>query len=296
MKTNLIKSILLLVVFSLLGCTSPKEQPLKIIVNSWIGYSPLFYLKEKGWLDQHNIKITTVISLGESVNIYETAELDAFTGTQYEFNLLQQQDHSLMPVIMFDRSNGGDVIMSNISLNSLQNTNEIIDVYLEINSVNSLVFKDFVKQHNLSEHQFNFINKDQLQTFSILKQANNTRPSLVASYTPYSQHLEAIGFHEVASTKQGLELLVVDALFTNKETFIKHQKKFTELKRLIDLAIADLKNDPKDYYNKVSPYLENASYEEFLTSLKGIEWLNEPLDPKLIERLNQSQFPVRNLL
>lgn len=295
-KANFIKSILLLAIISLVGCTAPKEPPLKIIVNSWIGYSPLFYLKEKGWLDEHNIEITTVISLGESLNIYETAELDAFTGTQYEYNLAQQKDASMMPVIMFDRSNGGDVIMGNISLESLLKTDELIDVYLEINSVNYLVFKDFVKQHKLSKQQFNFINNDQIKTLAILKKATQQKPSLVASYTPYSQQLQAIGLQELASTKQGLDLLVVDALFTNKETFLKHQPQFTTLKRLVDQAITDLKADPREYYNKVSPYLENTSYEEFLSSLNGIEWLNRPLEPELVERLNQYQFPVRNLL
>lgn len=290
--------LLIVAVVTLSACTSQKEEPLKIIANAWIGYSPLFYAKESGWLDPLNIQLSTVISLGESLNIYESAELDAFTGTQYEFHYSRQKDPSLMPIIMFDRSSGGDVIMSNQSITQLQNSTHPIDAYLEIHSVNQLILKDFIQQNNLNDKIFNYINKDQLKIYTLLKEKPPTRSTIVITYSPYSQKLATLGLKKLASTQEGdgLSLLVVDALFTPKATFLKHQTQFIQLKILVDNAIKVLEKDPFEYYQKVKPHLEDTSYKDFLTSLKGIEWLNPPLTDEQKNRLNALQFPTRNLL
>jgi len=288
--------LLLFTIANLASCSTQTEPPLKIIANSWIGYSPLFYAKESGWLKPLNIQVSTVISLGESLNIYETAELDAFTGTQYEYSQAQQKDSSLLPIMMFDRSNGGDSVMANQTIKALQQSTETIDVYLEMHSVNQLIFKDFIKQHQLTDKTFNFINKDQLKIYSIIKSTRPSNPFIVVTYVPYSQKLAKLGLQELASTRSGLDLLVVDALFTPKKTFLQHQTQFAQLKSLINQAIIELEKNPFHYYEKVKPHLENTGYEDFQASLKEIEWLNTPLKPELIKRLNDSHFPTRNLL
>lgn len=278
---------------SLSACQTQPPVPLKIIANAWIGYSPLFYLKETGLLAKHNIELSVVTSLGESQSIYETAKLDAFTGTQYEFAQSLQLDHTLIPIIMFNRSNGGDAVLSNLSLEELKNAPKI-DVYLEINSVNMVVFKDFVKQHRLETLSFNFINSEQNKTVLHIKDIQ--QPSLIVTYAPYTQTFSQAGFTTLATTKNGLNLLVVDALFTNKAKLAAHSHQFNELNRLIGDALGQLKRDPLDYYNTVKPYLNPLTYAEFTQSLSDIEFLQAPLSPDLIERLNQAEFPIRNLL
>lgn len=278
------------------ACSVPKEAPLKIIANSWVGYSPLFYAKESGWLEPINIQLSTVISLGESLSIYESAELHAFTGTQYEFNYIQQKDPSLIPIILFDRSNGGDVVMANQSLQSLKNTTQTIDVYLEMHSINQLVFKDFIQLNHLTNKKFNYINKDQLKVYTQLQASIPSQPIIVISYSPYQQKLAALGLQELASTRDGISILVIDALFTPKDTFLQHQTQFTQLKFLRDKALMALEEDPFEYYQKVKVHLEDTSYKDFLTSLEGIKWLNNPLTLEQQKRLHSIPFPTRNLL
>ena len=294
---KLFNTLTLIIIINLSGCSSPQEESsLKIIANSWIGYSTLFYAKESGWLEAHDIQLSTVISLGESLNIYETAELDAFTGTQYEFKQAQQKDPTLIPVIIFDRSNGGDSILANASIEALHQTTEVIDVYLEMHSVNQLVFQDFIKKHQLTDKTFNYINRDQIKTYSYLESKPPTQATIIVTYVPYTQKLLKIGFKELASTRQGLDILVLDALFASQQSFSKHQQQFIQLKSLHNRALLNLQNNPLEYYKKVKPHLENTSYEDFLNSLKDIEWLNTPLKEKLIQRLDDSHFPIKDLL
>jgi NitT/TauT family transport system substrate-binding protein len=291
---NIIKAVLLSGLIALTGCAEKPDKTLNIIANSWIGYSPLFYAKEKGWLDEHDIHLSSVVSLGESLHIYQSAKLDAFAGTQYEYQIMYRKDPSVIPVMLLDRSNGGDMIMGNRSLDAIKSENGPINVYLEINSINYPVFNDFIHQHKLEGKTFNYINRDQLKLQSVA--ASETAPSLVVTYTPYNHELEDQGFQTLASTADGLNLLVLDGIFTTENRYHAHKDQMLALKTLINHAIQALHDDPKEYYEKVKPYLENSSFEDFKTSLNTIEWLNGGISPALQKRLDEANFPTRDLL
>lgn len=292
-------AFLLLTLVSLGGlsaCSNKDAQRLEIMTNAWIGFSPLFYAKEQGWLDELNIKLSTVVSLGENVHIYLSADKDAFTGTQHEFQQAQRQQPDLVPVVLFDRSNGGDMVMSNVDLATLQNARQPIDVYLELDTVNKIVFEDFVKQNALQNKAFNFINRDQVKIVTSLQNQQATPPSIAVTYIPYNFDLQKQGFKTLASTADNLDLLVVDALYTRKSTLQQHRAQFEGLKQAIAKALQALQTDPQSYYNHVKPYLSNTSYNEFMASLHDIQWLDGELSPALIERFNQAQLPIRDLM
>ncbi len=281
--------------FILTSCSSEKPDQLKISVTTWIGYTPLFYAKEKGWLKPLNIKLLNVSSLSENMYLYSAGNSDAYVGTQYEYGLLKEKKHSLMPIILFDRSNGGDMVMSNVSLKELQRTTKTIDAYLEIDSVNNTILKDFVKKYTLNEKKIKYINQDQL-SITTLQSKNTQNAMLVITYVPYNLELQKNGFREVASTKSGLDLFVVDALFTTQEVFHKHQNQFLALKKLIDKAIGNLKNDPDEFYETIKPYMLELEKEEFKESLQDIIWINQELSKDLKNRLHEAAFPIRGLI
>jgi len=281
--------------FILTSCSSEKPDQLKISVTTWIGYTPLFYAKEKGWLKPLNIKLLNVSSLSENMYLYSAGNSDAYVGTQYEYGLLKEKKHSLMPIILFDRSNGGDMVMSNVSLKELQRTTKTIDAYLEIDSVNNAILKDFVKKYTLNEKKIKYINQDQL-SITTLQSKNTQNAMLVITYVPYNLELQKNGFREVASTKSGLDLFVVDALFTTQEVFHKHQNQFLALKKLIDKAIGNLKNDPDEFYETIKPYMLELEKEEFKESLQDIIWINQELSKDLKNRLHEAAFPIRGLI
>ena len=277
------------------SCSSPYDKPLKISATTWIGYTPLFYAKEKGWLEPLNIKITNVVSLSENMALYKSGNFDAYVGTQYEYSVLSPKDRSLHPVMMFDRSYGGDVVVGNASIADLKSTNSTIDVYLEMDSINITLLNDFLKKYRLKNKKLNHINKDQAY-ISTLKGSDMKNPTLIVTYSPYDTHLRKNGFQELASTKDGLDLLVVDAMFTTDKAFNEHQQQFTQLKKLVEKSLIALKENPREYYKTIKAYLPETSYEEFQHSLEDIIWINKTLPPELEERLNQANFPIRKII
>lgn len=287
--------LFIFILFAFTSCSSPYDKPLKISATTWIGYTPLFYAKEKGWLEPLNIKVTNVVSLAENMALYQSGNFDAYVGTQYEYSILLPKESSLHAVMMFDRSYGGDVVMGNISIKDLTSTTATVDVYLEMDSVNNTVFKDFLKKYKLEDKPFNYINKDHA-FISTLKHSDLKNPTVIVTYSPYNTYLIKNGFQELASTKDGLDLLVVDAMFTTDKTFDEHQHQFLELKKIVDKSLLALEANPKEYYETIKAYLPETSYEEFKDSLEDIVWINKTLSPELEKRLNQANFPLRKII
>ena len=284
-------SFLFLMIFLFTSCSMKNEKKLKISTTTWIGYSPLYYAKEKGWLEPLNIKLLNVVSLSENMYLYKAGNSDAYVGTQYEYTILENEN--LIPIIMFDKSNGGDIVMSNQSINELQKEDSSINVYLEMDSINSIIFKDFIKQYNLTDKNFNYINKDQAFS-STLK--NSKIPTIIVTYVPYNTSLEKESFKEITSTKNNENLIVVDAMFTSKELFRENEKRFIELKKIIDNSIEILKENPKDFFETIKAYLPNTTFEDFEKSLNDIIWINKNIQEKLIEKLNNSNFHTKEIL
>ena len=291
----MLKKVLIIFTSLLLfvSCSSDYDKRLKISATTWIGYIPLFYAKEKGWLDPLNIKLLHVSSLAENMYLYHAGNSDAYVGTQYEYGILSNEMDSLKPIMMFDRSNGGDIVMSNMSIEELLNSTTEIDAYLELDSINNTLLKDFLSKYKLEDKSINYVNKDQ----SEIEQLHaSIKPTVVVTYIPYNLALEKQGFKEVASTKESLDLIVVDAMFTKTEIFNEHSKQFIELKKLVDKSVDAIQRDPKEVYEIVKPYILDMSYEDFKHSLGDIEWINKDVSNELKERLSETNFPTRDLI
>jgi len=285
----------LTILLLLASCTSKEYEKLTVSATTWIGYTPLFYAKEKGWLKPLNIKLLHVSSLSENMYLYQAGNSDAYVGTQYEYNALVKNDSSLMPVILFDRSNGGDVVMRNVSIAELQKSTDAIDAYLEMDSVNGTLLKDFIQKYGLQDKTINYLNCD--QAFIATLSAKDTKKStIIVTYVPYDMELEKQGFVNIASTKDNLNLLVVDALFTTQKMFNNHKTQFIELKKLVDKALVELEKNPHEFYETVKPYMLEFSYEEFTHSLTDIIWINKKISEELEKRMNESNFSTNGLI
>ncbi len=288
------KTLLIAIFFTLLftSCSQENKKELHISTNSWIGYAPLFYAKEKGYLDKLNIDLITNVSLGEAADIYNIGKAEMVTTTQHEYYSLKNSGHSIIPIILFDRSDGGDMVLSNKSIDTLLHAKKIY-AYLEIDSINAEVLKDFLKHYNISEKKMVFINKDQSQIETL--QPQNDKNMLVVTYVPYNIKLKKSGFKELASTKKMSTIMVIDALCTNESTLKNHKERLRQLKAVIDRSIQELQADKRASYNLVKNYLGNMSYGDYIDSLGLIKWINKP-SKELLKRIEPMGYEAKQLI
>ncbi|MCT7467510.1 substrate-binding domain-containing protein [Aliarcobacter cryaerophilus] len=285
--------ISLISIIFLTSCVNDKKDKLRVVTSNWIGYTPLFYAREKGLLDKLNIQLLSVVSLSESLHTYKSKHAHIFLGTQYEYEEAFKRDNQVVPIMLLNKSDGGDVVMSNLTLEEIKKEDKQIDVFLELSSVNSLVFEDFITKHNIKNKNFNYVNKD--QSF-IAQQKEFKNPTIVISYNPYNITLEKNGLKTLETTKDNIEILIVDAMFTTNDILIKYKDELKELKKIIDIAIDDLEKDEKAYYDLIKDYLYDTSFEEFQQSLSNIKWINKNIDQNIIDSLKEHNFPTKELL
>lgn len=280
------------VIFSIvIGCTISISQPLRISTNLWIGYSPFFYIQQKGWLKDHNIEIVNVVSLSENMQMYESGFVHAFTGTQYEFEQMQKQTPDLEPMILLDRSLGGDVIMGNRDIEILQKAQKI-NVYLEIDSVNKVLLDRFTELYGISPSVLHLINKDS-DNSSMLEMKDE--PTLIITYTPYDIPLKNNGYKVVDTTKNP-SFFVTDALYTDSKTREEYAEELAVLNQLIAKALDHLKKDPEEYFSTIRVFFKYKDKDTFLKALESIQWIYDDRSLPLMKQLELYHMPTHNLL
>lgn len=180
------------------ACSSKPQKQIIISTNQWIGYAPLFYAFEKGELDKLNMKLITSVSLAEAADLYSVGKADMVTTTQHEYYVLKKSTPDIQAVILIDRSNGGDMILSNKPLDELKKSAKI-DAYLEIDSINREILIDFLKKNVINEDKIHFINKDQKQIQDVIN--DKKQDMLIVTYNPYNIALEKKAFKKLHQQK-----------------------------------------------------------------------------------------------
>jgi len=292
MRFFIILSMLVSTVF-FTSCTnqSQKKEPLTIATNSWIGYAPLFYAQEKGYLKKNNIRLLMNVSLAEAAELYSIGKADMVTTTQHELYSLKE-DFDIIPTILIDRSNGGDMILSNKSLQEIKQANKIT-AYLEIDSINAEILQSFLKKNNIPLEKLNVINKDQAQIEDLKPTQDKT--ILIVTYAPYNIALQKRGFRIITSTKDIDSIIVIDALCTSKEFYNKRYLDLKTLKEVIDTSVDELMHDKNTSYHFVKKYLGNLSYSEYLEGLETIQWINKP-SAELLKRIEPLGYESKYII
>ena len=288
--------LLLAISLSLLSCSSKPQKNDAIIIstNQWIGYVPLYYAYEKGYLKELNIKLINNVSLAEAADVYRVGQANMVTTTQHEYNALRADTHDIVPVVLLDRSNGADMVLANRSLEELQKSKKIY-AYLEVDSINQEILKDFIANNNLNEHNFVIINKDQEQIQNVNFKKIQNRDLVIVTYTPYDITLKKKGFQELASTKNIDSIIVIDALCSTKELRRNDKEQLLRLKKNIDRSIDEINKNPRQAHKITAKYLSNISYNEFTEALKNIKWINKPSD-ELLEFISKYHYTKETIL
>lgn len=269
-----------------------EDSIISLSANPWIGYTPFVYAQEKGWLDETPFKFLWLVDLSDNLRLYKRGFTKGFSTTQYELLKFDDKEH-IKPAFLIDRSYGADAIVSNYNIDELKELNSTIEVYMELGSLHEDFFDSFVRENRLESLNFKKINASQKSISSL---QFDKKPKIALSYHPYLSNLFANGFRTIASTKNLQNFLVVDALFVQDNLLELKRDEFIKLKKIFDLALHKLQEDPQEYYQTIKGYLENQSYDEFMQTLQDVEWLNEKKSHKSIEQLNHQKIATDGLI
>lgn len=293
MIKQLLSSIILLLMFS--SCSEvPEKTPLVISINPWIGAAPFFYAHSKGWLEEANIELILVPSIAENLRVFESGASDMFADTQHEYFRERKMHPDLIPIILYDRSYGGDIVMANRTNDQLVNSDEAIDLYLEADTVNNEMANYWIADKNISKERLRIHNRAQDEIITIKSDAA-TSPIVLVTYNPHNLILEKNGFREIACSKND-HYLVIDAVYTSSTLYHQNTGTFQQLNHALKRAMKANETNPIEFYQKVKPYLGNITYDEFVTLKQNVQWFDTPPSEKLTQQLQTIGFPTKDLI
>lgn len=291
MKKYYILLLLLFMVF-FSGCLhtddEDKRKEIKIAVSNWVGYMPLMYAGKKGMLDGLDIKLISTSSVSASLEFAKRDVVDGFCSTQKEYKSVAEL---MTPIILFDKSYGGDKILSNMTkeeLYAMKSGN--VEVHMEYDSVNYIMFKYFLQMRDWSQLSFEIKNNTQ----NFITSMKIINPSVVIAYEPYASKLVKKGFN-IIETSKNPNLFIIDALFMKRTTLINSKERLEKLNKMVQKSLLALKKDPKEFYNTIKMYLEGQSYEDFMSTLTEIQWVNGHKET-VLQQMRDKNIEVKNIL
>lgn len=103
----------------LTSCSNEPQPLLKVGANQWPGYEPMFLARKIGLYDQHKIKLVELPSATESIHLLQIGALDAAALTLDETLLAVQHNTALSIILIFDISDGADVLLAKPNIKNL---------------------------------------------------------------------------------------------------------------------------------------------------------------------------------
>lgn len=277
------------------GCTPKEEKPLVISVDTWIGAAPLYYAHAKGWLKEANIEMLQATSIEDNMNLYESHASDIVASTQHEYKRLLKTYPDLVPLIVYDRSYGGDMVMSNRTVQQLRESTQKIDIFVEFDTVGEDMLNYFLAEHNLSKDKFNVMSRTQ-EEIELTPNLPSGTGVIAVTYNPHDLPLKEHGFQEIANSRSDT-YIVIDGVSGTRTVAKKHQEQIIALKVLLAKAVEAYHKKPKEFYATVKPYLGHPTYEEFEKMRGNVQWIkNEEIPATMKQKMVQMHYPVSELI
>ena len=107
----------------LVGCSRSSSRvtpPLRITINSWIGWAPLFLARDKGLFDGLQVDIVRVEDTGTRKSTMISGAVDGYASSVDNFALDAAQGVPGKIVLCFDESHGGDGIVAKKNIATIE--------------------------------------------------------------------------------------------------------------------------------------------------------------------------------
>jgi len=164
--------------------------------------------------------------------------------------------------------------------------------YIELDTVGEDMLKYFMAGHPALQQKITPISRSQDEISAL---DTEDKCSIAITYNPHDIGLIKKGFTVLESSKNE-KYLIVDAIYTSKQTAQLHAQQFKSLIQIFDKAVESYRTNPKEFYVTIKPYLGNPNYDEFQAMVANIQWLDRTtLSDSMLRTLKQHDFPTNYL-
>lgn len=253
----------------LTGCVKTPDPLLNIGTSRWPGYEVLFLARELGLHDETGIRLVELNSATEVIHAFRNRTLEVAALTLDEVLTLMQTEKDLKIILVMDISDGGDVLLGQPGIDSLDQLNGK-KIGVENTAVGAVLLDSALTQAGLAIEEVTIVSLTVDEHFDAFIKR---RIDAVATYEPVKTRLENRGAINLFDSSQ-IPGVIVDVLVTRASFADSHRKTLQKLVKAQFKALDFLKSNPDAAATLIAPRLEikpsevTASYEGLI--LPGI--------------------------
>lgn len=282
--TPCLKTALLLALISLLAsCELSQEPPLRVGMNNWLGYAPLYIEASEGKSTlTDNIQILT--SASAVMHGLRNGMLEAGALTLDEAISLSSEGVPLDIVLVFNVSQGADAIIAREGIESVSDLAGKI-VAVERSATSMILLKSALNANGISLNDINVTHCSYGNHLDCFETAD-----AVVTFEPMVSTLLGKGGSIIFDSSQAIGL-IYDVLVVNRAVFEAHTSHLQQLATLYFENLESIQSAPEKLYPKISQ-MTQLTDAQLSAAYKGIR---QPSREENISLLNQIETEVQAL-
>jgi len=279
-----------------LGCKPKPEPPMRIGMDVWPGYEPLFLARHDGNLPEQDFRLVE-FSNGSSVGrAFRNGTIEAACLTMDEVFYLVQDGFDPVLLLVLDESNGADVLLARPEIKSLSELKGK-RVGVEVSAVETYTLTRALQHANLAV-------KDVMPVYlpmeEHLKAFKSGAVDAVVTYEPMRSKLLAQGAVDLFNSSM-IPGEIVDVLVVRRDYLEKNPARAQMLRQAWFAALQKINQSPMEAA-KVMAVRELITPENFAASLHGLilpdeatcREMLEGQRPKLLESAKRLKTVMRD--
>lgn len=285
MKRFLYKLVLVLIPLFISGCFENPEQPLRLGINVWPGYQPLYLAQSRGDLKEEHVQLIEFASTSQVIQAYRNNLIDAAGTTLDEALLLIDSGEDLKIVLVMDISDGGDAI---IGQKGIDDISKIVGkkVGVENNALGAYVMSRALEINNIDQEKITIISLD----FNEQEQAFiNKSVDAVVTFDPVRNNLLKKGGNKLFDSKE-IPGEIVDVLIVRDQYLNNHLTQIKSLHKSWFKVLEFINAEPKAAAQKMGLRM-HLNDKDALAAFDGLKFPSEQENYILVE-----QKPIPKLL
>jgi NitT/TauT family transport system substrate-binding protein len=246
--------------------SAPNEKPLKVGINTWVGWMPWWIVKEKDLLKKHgvNAELKFFSAQGDSAQALAAGQIDACCLSTNDILSINKDGPSTTIVLMNDESSGADQIIARGINNGAELKGQKIAV--ELGGVSHFFLSQILKKNGLTESDVTLTNMTAADAgAAIVSKAINVG----VTWEPFASKAVASGGKVLFSSKDTPNT-IVDILGVRTPLITKRS---ADLQKLVDVwfaALAYVEKNPDDAF-KIMAKASEVSVPEFKEMWAGVK-------------------------
>lgn len=255
---------LLLLIVSLVACSSQTDKPLRVGTIPWAGYEKLYLARDLGYYDNAQIQLKELASSTEVLHAFRQGQLDAIAVTLDEALRMAETHSDLKIVLIFNISNGADKLIVEPGITSLAELkNKRIAV--EQSGVGAYMLSQVLRVAQLQSNEVIIVPSTINQHFLML---SNHQVEAVISFDPVAYQLQQQGYINLLDSSQ-LPGEIVDVLLTRDSAVHQQRKSIQQLLNGYWQARQYMTDNQQDALTRMAPRLgvSNEELDHFYQNL-----------------------------